>query len=71
MHTVHGSAKIYQFPTRIRSENDVRRAQAQADAMRAAELPYVEFGSGWYHEAAIEDDAPKPAPQNVTPLVRH
>lgn len=68
MHTIEGSAKIYQFPTRVRSANDMRRAE---DQVAAAELPCIEFGSGWYHDAAIEEAAPKPVPRNVTPLVRH
>ena len=71
MQTVQGSAKIYQFPTRVRSANDMRRMEAEVAAARAAQLPCIEFGAGWYHEAAIEEAAPKPAPQNVTPLVRH
>ena len=47
------TAKIYQFPTRPTSRT-VRAVRGAGVGERAA-LPYapVEFGSGWYHEAAI------------------
>jgi hypothetical protein len=48
------SARIYQFPARG-SARPVRALQASpttTDPRR--ELPAVEFGSGWYHEAAVQ-----------------
>jgi hypothetical protein len=49
------SAKIYQFPVKRAATSgganqDIRLA---ADA-RLRTLPAVEFGSGWYHDAAIQ-----------------
>jgi hypothetical protein len=44
------TAKIYQFP---------QKTSANARAAREAlmrEAPSVEFGSGWYHEAAVQAD---------------
>jgi hypothetical protein len=49
-----GSAKIYQFPVRARAGQ--RGANPAVAEMAAARLPRVEFGSGWYHEAAIEEE---------------
>ena len=48
--SVRGSAKIYEFPLR-------RRAQAKAVE---ADVPLVagDFGSGWYHEAALREAEP-------------
>ncbi len=49
-----GSAKIYQFPVRGRAgRRSVNRAVAE---LAAARLPRVDFGSGWYHDAAIEEE---------------
>ena len=47
------TAKIYQFPRKI-SANAGREAKLAADRQQA--LPSVEFGSGWYHEAAVQAD---------------
>ena len=56
--TQSGSAKIYQFPIKPR----IARANQQAMARPITELPIrqarVEFGSGWYHDAAIHDAEP-------------
>jgi hypothetical protein len=42
------SAKIYAFPAGGRA--GLKEAQAPSE-----ELAYAAFGSGWYHEAAIEE----------------
>jgi hypothetical protein len=51
-----GSAKIYQFPARVRAAADDRREEAKPAAelvsMRVAE---VAFGGSWYHEAAFQE----------------
>ena len=44
------SATIYEFPRRGRFA-----VAAQNDEARAARLPRVVFGSGWYHDEAIEE----------------
>lgn len=48
------TAKIYAFPSRPRGAANDRYTPTQQQA--AATLATVEFGSGWYHDAAIEDD---------------
>jgi hypothetical protein len=49
-----GSAKIYQFPVGGRAGLSIGRpvTQSVVDAPRVSE---VACGSGWYHEAAIDD----------------
>jgi hypothetical protein len=52
-----GSAKIYQFPVRGRApiggdRQDVVKASADVASLR---LPKTVAGSGWYHEAAIQE----------------
>lgn len=51
--TERTSAKIYQFPIKAPS----RDAGNHANGRKAVELlaPKVEFGSGWYHDDAIQD----------------
>jgi hypothetical protein len=51
--TERSSAKIYQFPVKA----NVRDAGKHASGRNAVELlaPKVEFGSGWYHDDAIQD----------------
>jgi hypothetical protein len=51
------TAKIYAFPTRAQLAAGYRRdmsamASEVADALR---LKRTDFGSGWYHDAAIEE----------------
>lgn len=55
------TARIYQFPTRRSGE--VPHAARGSGADRAAPAyPAVEFGSGWYHQAAIaESEKPRKA----------
>jgi hypothetical protein len=54
------TAKIYQFPrkTAASSGQAVRDPRAAADH-RLRALPSVEFGSGWYHEAAVQAEWPR------------
>jgi hypothetical protein len=49
------SAKIYQFPTKTlaRHGGGAREAMSATDH-RLRAVPTVEFGSGWYHEAAVQ-----------------
>jgi|HubBroStandDraft_4_1064222.scaffolds.fasta_scaffold2359411_1 hypothetical protein len=52
------TAKIYAFPTRERAvANSLRDSAKSAADLAAARLPRIEFGSGWYHDAAIQEDA--------------
>jgi Protein of unknown function (DUF2735) len=47
----NGSATIYQFPARGRFALSAPREDVKAAAVAA---PRVVFGSGWYHDEAIE-----------------
>jgi hypothetical protein len=52
----HGSAKIYQFPVGGRSSIGSRQDVTKTDLqIEAPGISYAACGSGWYHEAAIED----------------
>jgi Protein of unknown function (DUF2735) len=53
-------AKIYQFP--LKNSAIPRRAMLEnrsATDRRLVEATTVEFGSGWYHEAAVQDERPR------------
>ena len=54
------SAKIYQFPRKasLNAAASNRDIKSAAD-LRARALPSVEFGSGWYHDAAMQADRPR------------
>ena len=45
------SAKIYQFPRKPVVRAGAANGQAASD--RASQAPRIEFGGGWYHEAAV------------------
>ena len=48
------SAKIYQFPTKTLRERAVRGKIAPDSGARQTFAPQsVDFGGGWYHDAAI------------------
>jgi hypothetical protein len=47
------SAKIYQFPRRGIAVAAGREAKPALDH-RLRAVPTVDFGSGWYHEAAVQ-----------------
>jgi hypothetical protein len=51
------SAKIYQFPRKAAAglTGPGREVRSAAD-QRLRALPRVEFGSGWYHDAAVQTD---------------
>ena len=49
------TAKIYQFPVKMSAGlRGSARASKSAVDYRLQAAPAVEFGSGWYHEAAIQ-----------------
>ena len=56
------SAKIYAFPTRVRRAAVVSLgAQSKPVAdLSSKRLPKTTFGSGWYHDAAIEEARQQP-----------
>jgi hypothetical protein len=52
------TAKIYAFPARGRVAAGTRRDEAKSTAERAPRVLATDFGSGWYHEAAVKDSEP-------------
>jgi len=52
-HQPRPTAKIYSFPKKPRATSDSHRGYTPAH--KQADLPAVEFGAGWYHEAAVEE----------------
>jgi hypothetical protein len=50
-----GSAKIYPFPARGRFAPNARREDAVAN-YTSTPIPTVTFGSGWYHEEAVQEE---------------
>ena len=57
------SAKIYAFPARVRTavaaSSFGEQAKPVAD-LASKRLPKTTFGSGWYHDAAIEEARQQP-----------
>jgi Protein of unknown function (DUF2735) len=55
------SAKIYQFPVRSLATAASRRNQVKSGRdLRMPEVTATDFGSGWYHDAAIQDNYRNP-----------
>jgi hypothetical protein len=53
------SAKIYQFPQKTAAAAiGLEMNPARDHLMRA--VPNVEFGSGWYHDAAVQAEGTRP-----------
>lgn len=48
------TAKIYEFPKKPRASAGKQTTTPQS-ARPDTSFPMVEFGAGWYHEAAVED----------------
>jgi len=54
------SAKIIPFPRRIGANSaGLRQDHAPVPDFRPQPMPAVEFGSGWYHQAAIDAEPPR------------
>jgi Protein of unknown function (DUF2735) len=51
-----GSAQIYEFPPRGRFALNARDETQSRITLEAQALPKVAYGSGWYHDAAIQDE---------------
>jgi hypothetical protein len=50
------SAKIYKFPARVRNTIDSLRDDSRPAAdLASPRVSAAAFGSGWYHEAAIQE----------------
>ena len=54
------TAKICQFPLKdLRVPGRPGRVAASVTELRPQTFPAVEFGSGWYHDAAIQAELPR------------
>ena len=51
--THRDSATIYEFPLGGRASRSAARSLKPTEAPKRAE---VEYGSGWYHDAAVEEE---------------
>ena len=51
-----GSARIYEFPPRGRFALNARDDTQSPINLEAQALPKVAYGSGWYHDQAIQDE---------------
>ena len=49
------SAQIYQFPARGRFAASIAHDETPAAKLNSPQAVKMAGGSGWYHEAAIED----------------
>ena len=50
------SAKIYQFPARGRFAAAQREETTATSTLAPQQVVKVAVGSGWYHDAAIQED---------------
>ncbi|GLK69853.1 DUF2735 domain-containing protein [Hansschlegelia plantiphila] len=56
MNMIQRSATIYQFPTSVRANSNAgRRENSAVVNLRAPNAPRIVYGSGWYHDEAIQD----------------
>ena len=53
--TSGGSAQIYQFPPRGRFALNARSESQAGTSLESQPLVKVAAGSGWYHDAAIQE----------------
>jgi hypothetical protein len=49
------SAEIYEFPTRGRSDIGGHDDNNASHEFETSPAPQVNFGTGWYHDAAIQE----------------
>jgi uncharacterized protein DUF2735 len=49
------SAQIFQFPARGRFASATNREEKSVAGLTSPRIAKVAMGSGWYHEAAIQD----------------
>jgi hypothetical protein len=57
-HTQPRSARIYQFPStkvRANARSSSLPTERRAASVAPSQIASASFGSGWYHEAAIEE----------------
>jgi hypothetical protein len=61
------SAQIYQFPARVRATS-VSSDFGDVASVMSPRLAKAAFGSGWYHDAAIQE-AERPAKKTIANVV--
>jgi len=54
-----GSAQIYEFPLRGRFAQNARNDSQTRTNLESQPLVKVAAGSGWYHDAAIQEAEPR------------
>jgi hypothetical protein len=50
------TAKIYEFPAGARTSRNAWPNSKPASHPQPAKLAKIEYGSSWYHEAAVEEE---------------
>lgn len=58
------TAQIIPFPARTRTAKSSLRGTVRSLAEDRMSLPACDFGSGWYHDAAMQEDLRKAPPRN-------
>lgn len=53
------TAKIYAFPLKRRVADAHAQSAVRGGARSTNSYPVPEFGSGWYHDAAIKEVSPE------------
>lgn len=49
------TANIYKFPVRARAQASSRASYSPVAELHGPRLERMDFGSAWYHDAAMED----------------
>lgn len=60
--SVRETAQIIPFPARSRGSKSLLRDGMRQSVDRLP-VPMCDFGSGWYHDAAMQDEARKHSPR--------
>lgn len=53
------TATIIAFPQKVQERRRPRSLAGDVVDLAERQLPLVDFGSGWYHEAAMQEEAAK------------
>ena len=54
------TSNVHPFPTKARGQAVNRDGFASVTELHGPRLERTEFGSGWYHEAAMDEEAQSP-----------
>lgn len=61
-----GSATIHQFPAKGEPYAGSTRGKRGLGDRQLPGVQYVEFGSGWYHEAAVQDSVQRAGKSRIS-----